>query len=47
MVATLDGLKSSFGGHVSGLLDLKDQAGTDQRKAVELMDQLKNSQQVK
>lgn len=47
MVATLDGLKNSFGSNVSGFLELHNQAGDDQREAVELMKQLKNAEQVK
>ncbi|XP_017326854.2 laminin subunit gamma-2 [Ictalurus punctatus] len=46
LVATLDGLKNSFGSNVSGFLELHNQAGDDQREAVELMKQLKNAEQV-
>ncbi|KAK2860991.1 hypothetical protein Q7C36_005157 [Tachysurus vachellii] len=43
---TLDGLKKSFRGNVSGFLELHKQAGDDQKEAVELMDQLKTAQRV-
>ncbi|XP_053089765.1 laminin subunit gamma-2 [Pangasianodon hypophthalmus] len=46
LVATLDGLKNAFGSNVSGFLQLHNQAGADQREAVELMNQLRNAQQV-
>lgn len=46
LAATLDGLKNSYGGNVSGFLQLHKQAGADQIEAVKLMDQLKNAQKV-
>ncbi|KAG7329883.1 hypothetical protein KOW79_006105 [Hemibagrus wyckioides] len=46
LAGTLDGLKQSFGGNVSGFLELHKQVGNDQKEAVELMNQLKNGQQV-
>lgn len=47
LVATLDGLKNSFGSNVSGFVELTNQAEADQTEAVELMNQLRNAQQVK
>lgn len=47
MAGTLDGLKQSFRGNMSGFLELHKQVGDDQKEAVELMNQLKNGQQVR
>ncbi|XP_060786974.1 laminin subunit gamma-2 [Neoarius graeffei] len=46
LVATLDGLKNSFGSNVSGFVELTNQAEADQTEAVELMNQLRNAKQV-
>lgn len=47
MVASLDGLKKSYGNDVSGFLELQEQFGADQKEAVDLMNQLKGAQEVK
>ncbi|KAF5900958.1 laminin subunit gamma-2-like, partial [Clarias magur] len=46
LVASLDGLKNSYGNDVSGFLELHKQVGADQKEAVDLMNQIKGAQQV-